>query len=299
MTLQTYQTQWGEWLKAVKGYSKHTLSAYTTDLAIFMKFLTRHQGEIPNLDTLKALTRQDLRSFLASRVQEGQTARSNARMLSSLKSFATYLKKSHDIDLTVILGARSPKFKRGLPRPLSQSQALTLTNVENSKEWDMVRDVTLFKLLYGCGLRISEALSLRIQDITPSSTHLVIRGKGSKERLVPLLPVVRESLLHLCSICPYKMTPERSIFLGLQGKNLQPNIAQKRLRNLRGILGLPENATPHSLRHSFASHLLTEGADLRSIQDLMGHAGLSTTQQYTEVNNDHLRKVYERAHPRK
>lgn len=299
MTLQTYQTQWVEWLKAVKGFSKHTLGAYTTDLAIFMKFLTHHQGEMPNLETLKALTRQDLRSFLASRVQEGQTARSNARMVSSLKSFATYLKKHHDIDLTVILSAHSPKFKRGLPRPLSQPQALTLTDVENSKEWDMVRDVTLFKLLYGCGLRISEALSLRIQDITPTSTHLVIRGKGDKERLVPLLPPVRESLLYLCSICPYPSTPERPIFLGLQGKNLQPNIAQKRLRTLRGILGLPENATPHSLRHSFASHLLTEGADLRSIQDLMGHASLSTTQQYTEVNNDHLRKIYERAHPRK
>jgi integrase/recombinase XerC len=290
-------TQWGEYLCYERKLSPHTLASYFFDLNAFLAFTCTHRGEPLKKKDLSSLTTGDFRSFLAHRLGDGVSHRSNARAISTLKSLFRYLAKHHGIENSALETLKSAKFLDSLPRPLTAFEATSLTELENP-EWTGYRDRALFTLLYGAGLRISEALGLQIQDVASAPATLIIQGKGRKERPVPLLPQVQEVLNTYITCHPERQNPQAPLFIGTQGGVLNPGVAQRTLRQLRPLLGLPGNATPHALRHSFATHLLAEGADLRSIQELLGHASLSTTQRYAKVELSHLSQIYTKAHPR-
>jgi integrase/recombinase XerC len=278
-----------------KRASQHTIHGYFSDLKHFFAFMIDYRGGPLSLKDFENLTPMDLRSFLASRVKEKVSKRTNARLLSSLKSFVRYLR----IDGYSISSAfdviSTPRLDKNLPRPLSTVQSLNLVD-RKINSWIELRDQALFMLLYGCGLRLSEALNLNGQDWT--ETFLLIKGKGGKERQVPLLPSVYEKVQHYLKASPYPFTKDSPLFRGSRGDRLNPAVAEKALRNLRLELGLPDTATPHALRHSFATHLLEGGGDLRHIQELLGHASLSSTQIYTDLTQDKLYEAYKNAHPR-
>ncbi len=268
-----------DYLKNQRGYSDHTILAYQNDLADFAAFL---KGEL-SITLLEKQTLSDFRAWLAQRLEEGKSARSNARALSSLRGFYKFL----ECENTAILRVRSPKQPKPLPKPVSAKQSLeAMQEISQlqSEQWLGLRDEALLALLYGCGLRISEALSLKRGEVSANVEWLRIEGKGKKERLVPLLPVVREAILAYETTIPYSGDKDSELFLGKQGKPLQAPVFRRQLQKLRGYIGLPESATPHAFRHSFATHLLAEGADLRSIQELLGHASLAATQHYTAVD---------------
>jgi integrase/recombinase XerC len=248
---------------------------------------------------LQQLETRDIRAWLASRSQCFEAA-STARALSTVKSFFRYLEKQEQVKNAAIFNIRGPRLKKALPRALAEGQAaeaLQSIGQQHEEEWVNKRDVALLVLIYGCGLRISEALSLRCQDV-PQGDVLTITGKGNKQRQVPVLPAVKEAIQQYIASCPYPFTPLSPLFLGKRGKALDPAIFQLQLRKLRAALNLPESTTPHAFRHSFATHLLSAGGDLRSIQELLGHASLSTTQRYTHVDKARLLKAYKGAHPR-
>ncbi len=252
-----------------------------------------HLGAEVAVDDLKNLEARDIRAWLASRLEHFEAA-STARALSTVKSFFRWLEKQGAIKNAAIFHIRSPKIKKSLPRALAETQAaeaLSAIGTQHEEEWINKRDLALLVLIYGCGLRISEALSLRYGDI-PEGDALIITGKGNKQRMVPVLPVVKEAIADYVSACPYPFIPATPLFLGQRGKALDPAIFQLQLRKLRRAIGLPESATPHAFRHSFATHLLSAGGDLRSIQELLGHASLSTTQRYTHVDKERLLKAY-------
>jgi integrase/recombinase XerC len=295
---------WQDWLKYEKCYSAHTLDAYNRDVIFFFKFLGKHLGYAPGLTDMDLLNTQDFRGYLSQRASDGLERTSTARAMSTLKNFFKYLVREGWIENTTIQTVRIPKIPKSIPKALSIEDALMALEVVeelNQEVWVGKRDKALLSLLYGCGLRLGEALKLSLEEgkrTLDGDASLVIRGKAGKQRLVPVLPVVSKAIGDYLNICPFDFGDDAPLFIGVRGKRLNPAIAQKTVRELRAFLNLPDSATPHALRHSFATHLLGGGGDLRTIQELLGHASLSSTQRYTEVNGEHLSMVYAAAHPR-
>ncbi|MBP1845119.1 integrase/recombinase XerC [Rhizobium petrolearium] len=293
-----------EWLQSLaneRRLSDNTLDAYERDTRQFLTFLTAHLGGPVRLADIHTLRPADLRAFLAARRREGSGARSLGRHLAGLRSFLRYLERKGLVNAAAAGAIRAPKQPKSLPKPLTDRQALNLVTTDaqlQEEPWIAARDAAVLTLLYGCGLRISEALGLKSADLTPGSTTLRITGKGGKTRIVPLLPIVFDAVATYRKLCPYHIGADEPLFRGARGGPLQPAIIQREMQKLRSALGLPETATPHALRHSFATHLLAGGGDLRTIQELLGHASLSTTQVYTGVDSSRLLEVYDRAHPR-
>ena len=291
---------WRAWLAAERRASRHTLDAYVRDLASFLAFLTEHGGSEPGLAEISALTPADLRSYLAARMARGLARSSTARAMSTLRSFFKFLYRrglAHNPSAKTI---RTPRLPRAVPKALKEDDAIEAVRTAGEMhdvEWMNARDQALLLLLYGSGLRIGEALSLTCGEI-PRGDTLRIIGKGRKERIVPVLPMVRDALASYRSLCPFAPDKDAPLFVGARGKALNPGVVQRQVRRLRAQLGLAETTTPHALRHSFATHLLAQGGDLRTIQELLGHASLSTTQRYTAVDAAGLGKVYRAAHPR-
>lgn len=294
--------EWQRWLRHEKRVSPHTLSAYTSDLADFLSFMSGHLGGLPGLADLDALKPADFRAWLARRATEGLARSSNARALSVVRNLFRWLDREGLVDASAAAAVRTPKVPRGLPKALTQGEAAEAVEgvAELAKQpWIGLRDTAVLLLLYGCGLRVGEALSLTCgQAPRPGQDGLLVTGKGNKQRMVPLLPLVIEAVRDYLTACPYALPADGPLFVGARGGPLGPRPVQQRLQTLRGLLGLPQTATPHALRHSFATHLLAGGGDLRAIQELLGHASLSTTQRYTAVDAAGLLSVYESAHPR-
>lgn len=298
--LQDAFSRWQGWLGSERRTSPHTLDGYVRDVVGFLRFLAGHRGEAPGLATLDALEAQDFRAWLAARAGDGAGAATRARAMSSLRSFFRFLERAGLVSNSALSAVRAPKVRAGLPRPLSPGDAEAVIDSAgeiDAEPWVAARDVALVTLLYGCGLRLGEALGLSRGE-APLGETLVVIGKGRKQRMLPVLPVVREAVAAYLEACPYPLPSEGPLFVGARGGSLNPAVAQRQLRRVRHQLGLPENATPHALRHSFATHLLAGGADLRAIQELLGHASLSTTQRYTGVETEKLMAVYRAAHPR-
>ncbi len=300
--LQAAIAEWRLWLSDERRVSQHTLLAYQRDLYQFLTFLAEHQGKAASLKDLSGLAAADFRAWLAARANSGLERSSTARALSSLRGFFRWLTKRGLAENSALTTLRTPKVPMSVPKALTASEAgeVIETVAELSDDgWTGKRDCAVLLLLYGCGLRIGEALALtRGQAPKPGQDGLLVTGKGNKQRMVPLLPVVTAAVADYLDACPYEGDAEAPLFLGKRGGPLGPRQVQGKMRALRGLLGLPESATPHALRHSFATHLLAGGGDLRAIQELLGHASLSTTQRYTEVDVASLLEVYDRAHPR-
>lgn len=292
---------WLAHLRHERGHADKTLEAYDRDVRQFLAFLARDLGHPPCLADLSRLELKVFRGFLASRRRTGTVSRSLARSLSALRQLFRWLEAKDIVENRAILRLAMPKVPHSVPKPLTVAKAAEVVEARGEAELDWVnaRDVAVLLLLYGCGLRIAEALSLKTKD-APTVERDVLRvvGKGEKERLVPVLPIVREAIARYRELCPYQLEPDAPIFRGAKGGPLSPRIIQLAMQRLRGELGLPATATPHALRHSFATHLLSAGGDLRQIQELLGHASLSTTQAYTEVDRERLLAVYDAAHPR-
>jgi integrase/recombinase XerC len=291
------------WLGAERRASPLTVEAYGADIAGFLGFLTVHRGAEPDLAALAELTTADVRSWLAAEAGAGKQNPTRARHLSAVKTFYRYLARRHGVENAALKLISGPRAKPPIPKALTPIQARDVTDgvaEESDAPETQARDTALFTLLYGCGLRIAEALSLNLRDapLPGGAGMLRVIGKGSKERIVPVLPAVREAVAAWLRYHPQRDDPDAPLFLGARGKRLNPAIAQKTMRDYRRHNGLPEHATPHALRHSFATHLLAGGADLRSIQELLGHASLSTTQRYTSVDTEKLMAVWRAAHPR-
>jgi integrase/recombinase XerC len=290
------------WLAEERRTSTSTIEAYGRDISGFLDFLTRHLGAEPHARDLAGLRVADFRGWLAEQAEQGKISATRARHLSAVRSFFRYMAKRHGITNAALTLLSAPRVQPPVPRALPPKDARavserigSVSNVTATK----ARDIALFTLLYGCGLRISEALSLAVRDapLPGSDAALRILGKGGKERIVPVLPAVRDAVAAWLRHHP-SGDPAAPLFVGSRGNRLDPAVAQRTLRRFRRISGLPEHATPHALRHSFATHLLAGGADLRSIQELLGHASLSTTQRYTSVDDARLLDVWRRAHPR-
>ena len=279
--------------------SPHTLRAYGDDAARFGGFLTHHLGGTVSETALAKLTSADIRAFITYRRAEGLGPQGVQRMLAAIRGFYRFLAREGILENAAPRGVRSPRLPRRLPRPLSQEDAARALVVarDNGIDWIGRRDAALLTLLYGAGLRISEALSLKRGDV-PLGETLTILGKGGKERSVPVLPLLRDAVTDYNSAIPFTGGPATPLFLSRRGKPMSPREAQGLMQRLRGALGLSEKATPHALRHSFATHLLAGGGDLRSVQELLGHASLSTTQVYTAIETSQLLKTYQSAHPR-
>jgi integrase/recombinase XerC len=291
---------WREWLRTERNVSRHTLRAYIGDVGHFVTFLTEYLGKAPALTDISDAGIRDFRAWMSKKAMEGTINASRARSLSSVKNFLHWLDRQGILHNAAIKTVRSPKLPHKLPRPLHEGQAMQVLESAGllaAEDWQGQRDCALFTLLYGCGLRIDEALSLNIGDL-PRDGYIRVVGKGRKERQVPVIEIVEKVLKTYLEVCPFPAEESRALFLGVRGQRLNQGVAQKAMRNLRVILGLPENTTPHALRHSFATHLLQNGANLREIQELLGHASLSTTQRYTEINAAELIKIYRAAHPR-
>ncbi|HYC06152.1 MAG TPA: tyrosine recombinase XerC [Azospirillaceae bacterium] len=299
--VQAALEDWQRWLVSEKTASDHTLRAYRQDVAGFLTFLTEHRGRPPSMNELGGAALADFRAWLASRAGDGAGAATRARGVSGVRNFFRWLDRSGRLHNAAIGILASPKARRPVPRPLTVTDASALLEEAEAlpdEPWIGLRDRALFTLLWGCGLRIDEALKLNRREAPLASDTLRVTGKGSKQRDVPVLPAVREALAAYLQACPFGLSPDDPLFVGSKGGRLNGNVARKQMQRLRGLLGLPDTATPHALRHSFATHLLGGGADLRAIQDLLGHASLSTTQRYTDVDAEQLLSVYENAHPR-
>ena len=294
---------WLQSLARERRLSAKTVEAYGRDLRQFLAFLTLHLGEPPGVAEIVRLKPLDIRAFLAARRSEGIASRSLMRQLAALRSFARYLEREGHGSASAFAALRSPKVARGLPRPVSARAAVALTDREtragDSREpWVLARDAAVLALLYGAGLRISEALAITRQDAPAGMDVVTVTGKGNKTRTVPVIAPIRHAIAEYLALCPYPLPPRGPLFVGVRGGPLSPRIIQLAVAELRGALGLPDTATPHALRHSFATHLLARGGELRAIQELLGHASLSTTQIYTKVDATRLLAAYEAAHPR-
>ncbi|WP_029013777.1 tyrosine recombinase XerC [Niveispirillum irakense] len=293
--------RWQRWLLTEKGCAPATLRSYNTDLQGFLAFITDYRGKAPGLNDLSRLTLADFRAWLSARAGGGAGAATRARGLAGVRNLFRWLDRDGIVHNPAIQILGSPKVKRPLPRPLTAPDAAGLLEAaadQHDAPWVGLRDRALFTLLYGCGLRISEGLALNRNDLPPGASTVRVLGKGSKERQVPVLAAVHTALTHYLEACPYKLSDSAPLFLGVRGERLNASVARRNMQQLRAVMGLPDSATPHALRHSFATHLLGAGADLRAIQDLLGHASLSTTQRYTDVDTEKLLEVYEKAHPR-
>ena len=292
---------WLERQSAVGGRADNTIDAYRRDVAGFLGFLGQHWGEPAGRQALARVKIPDMRAWVAYQRQHDLSPRSVARALSAVKSFYRFLSDTEGIEAAAVTAMRAPRQKARLPRPVSEEAARALIDrveVQNKEAWIGARDLAVTTLLYGCGLRISEALGLK-RGQAPLPQMLRIVGKGNKERLVPVIPVATQAVDAYLKLCPHDPGPEGALFVGARGGVLNPRQVQKVVAVSRMQLGLPATATPHALRHSFATHLLEAGGDLRSIQELLGHASLSTTQAYTAVDQARLMEVYDKAHPRR
>lgn len=292
---------WLDHIVIERGQSAATRDAYARDARQFLAFLKLHLGHPPCLADLERLDARTLRAFLANRRKAGLTSRSLARSLSALRTFFRWLEREDTLQNRAVLQVAAPKIPHSIPKPLTVEGAASLVErgASEETEWIAARDTAVLLLLYGAGLRISEALSLTPKTAPINGRDIMhIKGKGGKERLVPALAVVSQAITRYMQLCPYPLDADEPLFRGARGGPLSPRLIQLAMEKLRQTLGLPDTATPHALRHSFATHLLSAGADLRQIQELLGHASLSTTQVYTEVNRDRLLAVYDQAHPR-
>jgi len=297
--------RWLAYLASEKRMSPKTVEAYQRDVTQFLTFLAEHFGGQPSLKTLAALAPQDVRAFMAARRMEGVSGRSLMRALAGTRSFARFLERDGKGKVGALSAVRAPKVAKTLPKPLGIESAKRVSDTdvragEEREPWILARDAAVLALLYGSGLRISEALGLTRRQVPApgAGDTLVVTGKGNKTRMVPVLPQVLTAIADYVAICPYTLPPDGPLFVGAKGGPLSPRIIQLTMERLRGALGLAETATPHALRHSFATHLLARGGDLRAIQELLGHASLSTTQIYTAVDTDRLLEAYRSAHPR-
>jgi integrase/recombinase XerC len=291
---------WLEHQSALNDAADNTLKAYQTDVLGFLAFMSQHHGGTQGLAPLARITVSDMRAWMSHERGRGVAARSLARQLSAVKTFYRWLSDREGFEPTAVLSTRSPKFQKKLPRPLAQDAASAMIDtveLQSNEPWIAARDAAVVTLLYGCGLRISEALGLTGADV-PLPQTLVIKGKGGKERMVPVIDAARDAVASYLELCPHPVEPSAPLFRGARGGKLNPRAVQKAMERSRMQLGLPATATPHAMRHSFATHLLTAGGDLRAIQELLGHASLSTTQAYTAVDTAHLMDVYDRAHPK-
>jgi integrase/recombinase XerC len=296
---------WCQQLATERRASPHTVVAYGRDLAIFLDFLRDHLGALPTLAALAALTARDFRAFMAARAGADLAKSSQARALSVLRGFFRFLERRGHLKNDALSLLRGPRLPSSVPKPLSVRDAadaldtVDLVQATEAEPWLTARDAAILALLYGCGLRLGEALDLTPRQ-APRAGMAVLRitGKGDKQRLVPVLPVVIEAVESYLAACPYALDPNGPLFLGARGGPLNPRLVQRLMETLRHRLGLAETATPHALRHSFATHLLAGGGDLRAIQELLGHASLSTTQRYTAVDATRLMEIYDKAHPR-
>lgn len=291
---------WLDAQTALKGASRNTIDAYGRDVADFLAFITGYKGEAQGIGPLSSLSVRDMRAWMAAGRADGISPRSMARKLSAVKSFIRWLSDREGFDPTAVLSARAPKFPRKLPRPLAEDAArdmISQVELQSDQGWIGARDSAVMTLLYGCGLRISEALSLKGSD-APLAEVIRITGKGGKERIVPVVPVARRAVQDYLRLCPWPVEPDAPLFRGKRGGALAPRMVQKVTEQARMQLGLPASVTPHAMRHSFATHLLNAGGDLRAIQELLGHASLSTTQNYTGVDTVRLLEVYDNTHPR-
>jgi integrase/recombinase XerC len=293
--------RWRDHLVHQRNASARTIDAYERDWRQLCDWLAHRLGHSPCLGDVRRLNAQAIRAFLAHRRRAGVENRSLARSMSSFRQFFRWLEANATLKNHAILKVSTPRVPRGLPKPLTVAKAVDVVAEDAASEvdWIRARDLAVLLLLYGAGLRISEALGLQLEDApTPGRDVLRITGKGGKERLVPILPAIQEAVTRYLALCPFPLERGEPVFRGAKGGPLSPRIIQLLMERLRGSLGLPETATPHALRHSFATHLLSSGADLRQIQELLGHASLSTTQVYTEVDRDRMLRVYDLAHPR-
>ena len=293
---------WLRFLGNERRMSPKTLEAYQRDVGQFLDFLAGHLGGSPSLKQLAKLTPADVRAFMAARRGEGLSSRSLMRVLAGTRSFARFLERNGKGKVGALAAVRAPKVGKTLPKPLAITAAKRISDTdlregETRAPWIIARDAAVLALLYGSGLRISEALSLKRKDFTASDA-ITVTGKGNKTRMVPVLPQVIKSIDGYIELCPFDLPPDGPLFVGARGGRLSPRVVQLAMARLRGALGLPDTATPHALRHSFATHLLARGGDLRAIQELLGHASLSTTQIYTAVDSERLLEVYSNAHPR-
>jgi integrase/recombinase XerC len=293
---------WLRFLGNERRMSPKTLEAYRRDVSQFLDFLAGHLGDAPTLKQLAKLTPADVRAFMAARRGEGLSSRSLMRVLAGARSFARFLERNGKGKVGALAAVRAPKVGKTLPKPLAIAAAKRISDTdlregETRAPWIVARDAAVLALLYGSGLRISEALSLKRKDFTASDA-ITVTGKGNKTRMVPVLPQVVKSVERYIALCPLDLPAGGPLFVGARGGPLSPRIVQLAMARLRGALGLPDTATPHALRHSFATHLLARGGDLRAIQELLGHASLSTTQIYTAVDSERLLEVYSSAHPR-
>jgi integrase/recombinase XerC len=295
---------WLAYLAVERQLAANTAEAYERDISQFLAFMASTQNKLPDMKQLIALQARDIRAFLAARRGEGVGSRSLSRTLSALRMFYKFLERRGYGKNDAIRAVALPKLPHSVPKPLTAPKATALIDSADiaspdAPEWVLARDTAVLALLYGSGLRISEALGLKRKDAPIKGRDMLrVTGKGNKTRVVPVLPIVREAVERYLALLPQKLGSEDPLFVGVRGRELSPRIIQLRIASARAALGLPETATPHALRHSFATHLLGAGADLRAIQELLGHASLSTTQGYTEVDREHLLKAYTRAHPR-
>lgn len=300
----TLTHDWLSHLAHERRLSPNTLEAYGRDIRQFATFINEHLGGEPSLADIAALKPADLRAFLGRRRREDVGNRTLMRQLAALRSLARFGERTGKLKAAAFAATRGPRIGKSLPRPLDAGAARAVTQAdtragEARDQWILARDAAVLALLYGCGLRISEALSLtRAQAPASPSDTLTVIGKGNKTRMVPVLPVVVTAIADYLALCPWRLPPDGPLFLGAKGGPLSPRIIQLAVEGLRGVLGLPASATPHSLRHSFATHLLGRGGDLRAIQELLGHASLSTTQIYTRIDSTRLMAAYDAAHPR-
>lgn len=303
MSARQAYAAWLDHLTLERRASPRTVRAYGDNVLAYLNFLEIHRGEALSLTAMGEIAAADLRGYLASR-RQGENAlapRSLSQALSSIRAFHRYLDQRHGVPNAAVELVRGPRLKIGLPRPVSEDQARDLiTEAADDTErdpWETARDEAVLTLLWGCGLRISEALSLRMSD-APLASALRITGKGGKTRIVPVLDAVRDAIAVYLDELPFKLGPDEPLFRAKRGGPLSPRHVQGLVQTLRGRLGLSDRVTPHAFRHAFATHLLGAGADLRAIQDLLGHASLSTTQRYTEVDAASLLAAYQVAHPK-
>jgi len=297
--------RWTIQLGAERRMSPKTVEAYRRDALQFLAFLAEYKGGRVTVAKLIKLEPADVRAFLASRRADGIGSRSLMRSLAGMRSFARFLERTGKGRVAALSAVRAPKIAKSLPKPVAVAPAKRLTDVdlragEEREPWIFARDAAVLALLYGSGLRISEALGLKRKNFPAPGEGdvIVVTGKGNKTRMAPVLPQVIDLVAEYASLCPYQLKPDGPLFVGARGGALSPRIVQLVMERLRGALSLPETATPHALRHSFATHLLARGGDLRAIQELLGHASLSTTQIYTAVDGERLLEVYNSAHPR-
>ena len=298
ITLRKIFNNWIEWINFEKRLSTQTLKAYSSDLNLFISHLQAYKNKEIKLSDFESLDQTDLTSWFFSRISDGNSHRSNARALSSIKSFLHFLLKKKKIKNSIFLRLKGPKFVSSLPRPLTRNQVHKLLKsiLLEKEDWVGMRDLSILLLMWGYGLRISEVLNLKIIDL--QSDDLRILGKGGKIRLIPISKEIIFCIKEMILKCPFDSHKNEFIFIGKRGKKLKAEIIQKEIRKLRNHLMLPEETTPHSLRHTFATQLLENMVDLRSIQEILGHSSLSTTQKYTKVNSDRLKIILEKNHPR-